>query len=146
MPARGVVISFSIFIASTTQTTWPASTCVAFGDLDREHCALHRRDDRVAGSAVMTALRVAVAPSPRQLRVRRLRLEELDLEAAALDLCLDDVLSKPSVRRRRYACCLMRQLLRTFGQLLRLGDAVARLARREARVTRAARGGSPRAS
>ena len=30
VPARGVVISFSIFIASTTQTTWPARDLVAF--------------------------------------------------------------------------------------------------------------------
>ena len=53
VPARGAVISFSIFIASTTQTTWPGRDLVALGDLDREHGALHRRDDRVARGAVV---------------------------------------------------------------------------------------------
>ena len=40
----------------------------------------------------MVTVRVAVAAPTRELRMRRLRHEELDLEAPALDLCLDDSL------------------------------------------------------
>ena len=129
------VISFSIFIASTMQTTWPASTVVALGDLDREHGALHRAHDRVAGRR-----RDGRAARARSRRRRASSacggsgLEERDLEAAPVDLGLDDLLPEPSVRRRQYACCLMRQLLRPLRKLLRLDDAVARLARDEARV------------
>ena len=45
------MISFSIFIASTTQITCPASTSSPVGDLDLEHRALHRADDGVAARA-----------------------------------------------------------------------------------------------
>src|SRR5215203_692327 len=104
---------------------------IAFGDLDREDGALHRRDDRVAGSAVMSALCVAVPAPSSELRVRRLRLEKPDLEAPTLYLCPQDLLAKPSVRRRHYASCPMRQLLRAFRQALRLGHPATRLSGHE---------------
>ena len=112
MPARGDVISFSIFIASTTQTTWPRLDLVAFADLDRENGALHGSDDRVARRAVVALLRVTVATPAGELGVRWLRREDLDLEATAFDLRLDPALADSSIRPCRYACCQMRQLLR----------------------------------
>ena len=89
------MISFSIFIASTTQIDLAGLDFVAFGHLDRQHRPLHRRDDRVTRGAVVSLLRIAVAPPAGELGVRRLRHEELDLEAPALDLGLDDPLSHP---------------------------------------------------
>ena len=68
------------------QSTWPARDLVAVGDLDREHRALHRADDRV--------LAAPPAPPPRR-RSRRARASAAqggsgsssrDLEAPAVDL------------------------------------------------------------
>src|SRR5256885_7967475 len=57
----------------------------------------------------------------------RLRDEELDLEQPALDFRLDDPFTHPSVRCSRYACCQIRQLLRTLRKLLGLDHTPARL-------------------
>ena len=133
-PARWAVISFSIFIASTMQITWPGCDLVALGDLDCEHGALHRRDHGVLGAAVSTGGDSLAAPA-RELGVRRLRHERLDLVAAAVQL--QRQASRPrrgAVGLRRNGGLLLGQLLRPLGQLLGLDHAVARRALDEARV------------
>ena len=59
--------SFSIFIASTMQSTWPGLDLVALGDLDGEHGALHRADDGVAAAPPAPAPPRSLA-APRELR------------------------------------------------------------------------------
>jgi hypothetical protein len=55
-PVPHACTSFSIFIASTMQITCPAHR-IPLADLDREHRALHRADDRVAAAAAPPELR-----------------------------------------------------------------------------------------
>ena len=108
MPSRCACTSFSIFIASTMQSTCPAVDLVAFRDLDGEHRALHRAHDRVlaAGAAALTPR--ALAPPARRLGLRRLRLEHTNVVAPALDLHEAHSLPQPgSVRSTRYRCCQM---------------------------------------
>ena len=78
-------ISFSIFIASTMQRTWPALDRVALGDLDREHRALHRADDRVRAPPPRPAGARARAGGARAPRTAA-RARAPHVEAAAVDL------------------------------------------------------------
>ena len=57
----------------------------ALGDLDLQHRALHRGDDRLAAGAA-GSVRSALAPAARQLRPGRLRLEHRHVVAAPADL------------------------------------------------------------
>ena len=59
---------------------------VALGDRDRQYRPLHRRDDRVAACAAAAARGRPLLPSSGELPPGWLRLEEPDLEAAAVDL------------------------------------------------------------
>src|SRR5207247_550363 len=64
----------------------------------------------------------------------RLGLEELDLVATAVELDLEEALAQVSVRRPRYRCCLVRQLVDFLRKLVRLDDPGARRALDEAGV------------
>src|SRR5829696_4863664 len=106
---------------------------VAVRDFDREHGALHRADDGVARRAVVRPCGDALSASPDELGVRRLGEVELELVTAPIQLGVEDAFAGGgTVRRRGYVCCPMRKLLRTLRKLLRLHDAVARLALGEA--------------
>src|SRR5918994_6610193 len=106
---------------------------VAVGDFDREHGALHRADDGVARRAVVRPGGDALSPSPDELGVRRLGEVELELVTAPVQLGVEDAFAGGgTVRRRGYCCCLMRKLRRTLRKLVRLHDAVTRLALGEA--------------
>ena len=85
MPARWAATSFSIFIASTMQTTWPASTLSPSATFTCEHRSLHRARTRL-GRAAGGARGRALAPAAGELAIRRLRHEHLHLDAAAVDL------------------------------------------------------------
>ncbi len=50
-PALCAVISFSIFIASMMQMSWPSSTVCALLDEHLPHVALQRRDELVGAAA-----------------------------------------------------------------------------------------------
>ena len=56
MPARGDVISFSIFIASTTQMTWPGSTSSPSATSTASTVPCIGADDRVARGAAVAVL------------------------------------------------------------------------------------------
>ena len=135
-PSRSACTSFSIFIASTTQITWPAATASPSRDLDREHRALHRADDRVAPAGAARSSSGALAPPLGERGPGRLGDEHLDVEPAAVELDSRHALPEPAVRPCRYLCCRMRQLAARSrcAQLLRLDHAVARAAVDEARV------------
>src|ERR671910_888844 len=106
---------------------------VAVRDFDREHSALHRADDGVARRAVVRPCGDALSASPDELGVRRLGEVELELVTAPVQLGVEDAFAGGgTVRRRGYVCCLLRKLLRTLRKLVRLHDAVARLALDEA--------------
>ena len=83
---------------------------------------------------MMPLLSITIASAARELGVRRLRLEQRDLEAPSFDFGPDVVAAEASVRRYGYARCQMRQLLSFFGQLLRLDDSMTRLSCDEAVV------------
>jgi len=107
---------------------------VALADLDRQHRALHRRDDRVLGAGVRTAAGPFLPP-PRELGVGRLWDERLNLVALAVEL----EAQAPRARRRAipsrwHQRAPNRQLLRPLRQLLGLDDTVAARALDEARV------------
>ena len=88
VPAVGAVISFSILIASITQTSAPSSTCAPFstatlrdGALDRRHVGLGRAPSAVA--LAHTAGRLPHAAAGRSAAVGRQRVSDhLDVEAA----------------------------------------------------------------
>ena len=60
-PALWAVISFSIFIASMMQMSWPSSTVCALLDEDLPHVALQRRVERVRRRRRAAALALAAA-------------------------------------------------------------------------------------
>ena len=55
MPPRGATISFSIFIASTTQEELARDDAIAVGHRDRQNGALHRARDGPVHRAVAAA-------------------------------------------------------------------------------------------
>ena len=117
----------------------PGRDLVAVGDLDLEHRPLHRADDGAVAAAPGARDR-ALTPSPCELGPGRRGHQQAHVVRAAVDLHPDEPRHRRdrSVRAVRHPGCRMRQrlleLLRTFGQLLRLDDARARLALHEARV------------
>ena len=116
------------------QTTSPASHLVPLGDADVEDGALHGADDRIGRAGTEAVARPAIALCTCQRDVRRLRAEDAHLEPPPVQLDRHDGRSNHAVRRPRYACCLMRQLLRLLRQLLGLDDPRARACLDEARV------------
>ena len=95
-PSRCATISFSIFIASTTQISRRLRR-VPVGDLDCEHGSLHRAHD-----GVRRAAREPLAPlpvSPRELGPGRLGRVHANLVAASVELDGDE----PLARRARSA-------------------------------------------
>ena len=94
-PARGACTSFSIFIASTMQITWPGSTSSPVGDRHREHRSLHRRDDRVAAAGAVRAAPRPLAPPLGERAPLRLRLADPHLEPPPVDLDRADALDRP---------------------------------------------------
>ena len=112
----------------STQITWPASTVVAVGDLHVEHRSLHRADDR------------ACRPPPRRrapARAAAARARDSQARARATLTSTRRPSTSPArparraapPRPRRTRRRLVVELLRARRQLLRLDDAVARLAR-----------------
>ena len=81
---RSPSTSFSIFIASITQITWPGLDRVAGGDLHVQHRSLHRADDRAR--ARPRAARGPLAAPAAELAIAGLGHVHLDLDAAAVDL------------------------------------------------------------
>ena len=137
-PTRGATISFSIFIASTTQSSWPVVDVVAVSDLDLQHRALHGAHDRAVTGAAATR-RHPLSATPCQLGPRRLGDEEPHVVGATVDFDPEEPRCRPrSIRRSCHTSCPMRErlleLLRAIGELLRLHDPRARLAPHEAGV------------
>ena len=97
--ARGEVISFSIFIASTTQTTWPAAT--SSPSLTSTARTVPCMGVTIASRAApwWPLLRVPVAAAAGELGVRWLRRQDLHLEAPALrprPRCCARALARPT--------------------------------------------------
>ena len=95
-------------------------------------------------AAAEPAVQPALAPAARELAVRRLRLERPHLDAAPVDLDERHRLDQPPARAAPPGGA--GQLGRLQRELLGLDEALARRRLDEARVSRAARGGSRAAS
>ena len=82
-------ISFSIFIASTMQITWPDVNLVALGDLHRKHGSLHRTHHGIAALAPWPAAPsspLAAVDGPVRAKGRLGDGADLHLEAAVVHL------------------------------------------------------------
>src|SRR6266508_3282378 len=112
----------------------PGLYLVTLRNLDRQHRTLHRAHHRLLRRPVMSTAAPSLPTAPGELGVRRLRLEQLDVVAAAVELELDEALPLAPVRRPSYACCLMRQLFSFLRELLRFDQAVTGRRLDEARM------------
>src|SRR5437762_6433614 len=101
---------------------------VAQRDLDREHGALHRRDDSVLACAARASGAPALAAPPRELGPRRLGLEQPHLEASPVQLDGANPRSSPPAPSALYQVVTWNyaargaaaELGRACGELLRL--------------------------
>ena len=132
-PSAWATIGFSIFIASTTQITRPASTASPSATSTSQHRSLHRAHDRV-GARAGEALRTLPVP-PSGLGPGRVGLLKAHLVQPSVELDGQDPAPRAgAVRRGRGSPDdpLLVELLRAPGERLRLHDPGTRLATSEA--------------